>query len=165
MILTAAIYALGAVAAAATLLMIFQRDLVRSALLMLTALLATAGIYLALSAQALAALQVILYAGAVMTLFVTAIAVAPGAWKDKPQAGRLARLLGLAVPALLLTALLQATAALKLVTVSPEFSETGTLDLALNLFGPLAWQFELLSLVIVASVVGAVALAMNRRRA
>jgi len=159
MILNAAVYLFGGLAALATLLMIFQRDPVKAAMLMLAALLSTAGLYLAFSAQLLAALQIILYAGAIMTLFVVALTAIPAAWRDKPSKARFRKALGLAAAAMILTELLKVSAALKTVTFSPEFTETGTLDLARALFGRFAFQFELLSLVILASIVAAVALA------
>jgi len=165
MILTASIYLCAALAALATLLMMFQRDPVKAAMFMLTALLATAGLYLALSAQLLAALQVILYAGAIMTLFTVALMATPQAWRDKPAPGRALKVLGLAAAAVILAELLKVSYILRSVKISPEFSETGTLGVARELFGRFAFQFELLSLVIIASIVGAVALAMKRRPA
>ncbi len=165
MIITAAIYVFGGLAALATLLMLFQRDPVKAAMLMLAALLSTAGLYLALSAQLLAALQIILYAGAIMTLFIVALTATPAAWRDKPSRGSFAKVLGLAVAAVILTELLKVSSALKAVTVSPEFTETGVLDLATALFGRFAFQFELLSLVILASIVAAVALASKKKEA
>ncbi|MBI4802756.1 MAG: NADH-quinone oxidoreductase subunit J [Elusimicrobia bacterium] len=171
MTLTAAIYLFGGLTALATLLMIFERDPVKAAMLMLAALLSTAGLYLAFSAQLLAALQIILYAGAIMTLFIVAITVTPAAWRDTRTARpagavRLkARTLGLAAAAVILAELLKVSAGVKTVTFSPEFSETGTLDLARLLFGRFAFQFELLSLVILAAIVAAVALAAKRKEA
>ena len=165
MIIAAATYIFGGLAALATLLMIFQRDPVKAAMLMLAALLATAGLYLALSAQLLAALQVILYAGAIMTLFIVALTVTPAAWRDKPARGRFRKTLGLAAAAIILTELLKLSAVLKTVPFSREFSETGTLELARALFGRFAFQFELLSLVILTSIVAAVALASKRKEA
>ena len=163
MILNASIWFFAAAALAATLLMLFQRNPVKAAMLMLAVLLSTAGLYLALSAQLLAALQVILYAGAIMILFIVAITVTPQAWRDRPAPGRLRRLLGLAVATIILTELLRVSAALRQITVSPEFSETGALALARELFGRFAFQFELLSLVLLASIVGAVALTAKRK--
>jgi NADH:ubiquinone oxidoreductase subunit 6 (subunit J) len=163
MIINAAIYLFGGLAALATLLMLFQRNPVKAALLMLAALLATAGVYLALSAQLLAILQVILYGGAIMTLFIVALTVTPVAWRDKPEPARLKRVLGLAAAAVILAELLKLSTALKTVKVSPEFCETGALEIARRLFGTFVFQFELLSLVILASIVGAVALTAKRR--
>jgi NADH-quinone oxidoreductase subunit J len=161
----ALVYTFGAIAALATLLMLFQRNPVKAAMLMLTALLATAGIYLALSAQLLAALQIILYAGAIMTLFIVALTVLPQAWRDHPGRASFVKVLGLAAAAIILTELVKAASILKAVTRSSEFAETGALALAQQLFGRFAFQFELLSLVILASIVGAVALAGKRRDA
>jgi len=165
MILNVAVYLCAAAAALSTLLMLFQHNPVKAALLMLTALLATAGIYLALSAQLLAMLQVILYAGAIMTLFIIALTVTPAAWRDKPASARVARVLGLAAAAVILTELLRVSTALKAAAGLPQFSETGTLAIARELFGRFAFQFELLSLVILASIVGAIALVSKRRTA
>jgi NADH-quinone oxidoreductase subunit J len=165
MILEAAVYLCGAAALLATVLMLFQKNPVKAAMLMLAALLATAGMYLAFSAQLLAALQVIIYGGAIMTLFIVALTVTPQAWKDRPAPARAYRVLGLAAAAVLLTELLKVSTVLKGAAASPEFSETGTLGIALHLFGRYAFQFELLSFVILASIVGAVALAANRRPA
>lgn len=165
MILNASVYLFGGLAALATLLLIFQRDPVKAAMLMLAALLSTAGIYLALSAQLLAALQIILYAGAIMTLFIVALTATPAAWRDKPSRSSFAKVLGLAAAAVILTELLKVSAALKAVMNSPEFSETGTLDLAMTLFGRFAFQFELLSLLILTAIVAAVALTSKRRAA
>jgi NADH:ubiquinone oxidoreductase subunit 6 (subunit J) len=165
MIVAAAIYTFGGLAALATLLMLLQRNPVKAALLMLAALLSTAGLYLALSAQLLAILQVILYAGAIMTLFIVALTVTPAAWRDKPAPALIKRVLGLAAASVILAELLKLSAALKTISASVQFSETGTLQIARQLFGPFVFQFELLSLVILASIVGAVALTSRRRTA
>lgn len=161
----AAVYLFGGLAALATLLMIFQRNPVKAAMLMLAAFLSTAGLYLALSAQLLAALQMILYGGAIMVLFIVALTVMPQAWRDHPSRSVFTRVLGLAVSAVLLTELVKVSAALKPAAVSLAFSETGALALARALFGRFAFQFELLSLLILASIVAAVALAAKRRAA
>ncbi len=161
----AAVWFFGAVAAMATLLMIFQRNLVKSALLMLAALLATAALYLALSAQMLAVLQIILYAGAIMILFVVALTVMPCALRDRASRSVFLKVLGLAAAAVILTELLNVSGALKGFLRPVDFSETGTLPLARELFGRFAFQFELLSLVIITAIVAATALALHRRRA
>jgi NADH-quinone oxidoreductase subunit J len=134
-------------------------------MLMLAALMSTAGLYLALSAQLLAALQIILYAGAIITLFIVALAAVPQAWRDRPAPAALTRVLGLAAAAVILTELLKLSAALKARPFADAFSDAGALDLARLLFGRFAFQFELLSLVILSSIVAAVVLAGKRRTA
>lgn len=161
----AAVWFFGAVAAMATLLMIFQRSPVKAALLMLTVLLSTAAVYLALSAQMLAVLQIILYAGAIMILFVVALTVMPCALRDRATRSVFLKVLGLASAAVILTELLSVSSALKGFSRAVDFTETGTLPLARELFGRFAFQFELLSLVIITAIVAATALAIHRRRA
>lgn len=161
----AVIYFFGAVAALSTLLMIFQRSPVKAAMLMLAALLSTAGIYLALSAQMLSALQIILYGGAIMILFIVAMTVMPYAWRDHPARRPFMRVLGLAASAVILVELLKVSTVLKTISRPVFFEESGTLPLARELFGRFAFQFELLSLLILAAIVAATALAMNRREA
>jgi NADH-quinone oxidoreductase subunit J len=54
-------------------LMVTRRNVVHSAVFLITALLATAGIYLQLDAEFLFAVQIILYVGGIMVLFVFVI--------------------------------------------------------------------------------------------
>ncbi|MDA8131758.1 MAG: NADH-quinone oxidoreductase subunit J [Elusimicrobia bacterium] len=155
----------GAAAAMATLLMLFQRHPVKAAMLMLAALLSTACVYLALSAQMLAVLQMIIYAGAIMVLFTVAMAVMPAAWRDHPGRSPFRRVLGLAAAAVILTELMKVSSALAPFHGEFAFTETGVQGLAEMLFGRFTFQFELLSLVILAGIVAAVALAQKRREA
>ena len=54
---------------------------------------------------------------------------------------------------------------MRAVAFPPEFRDAATLDLARQLFGPFAFQFELLSLVILTSIVAAVTLGMAKKAA
>ena len=66
-------YFFSALAVLSALLMITRRNVVHSAIFLITALLATAGIYLQLRAEFLFAVQVILYVGGIMVLFLFVI--------------------------------------------------------------------------------------------
>ncbi len=66
----AAFYAAAAVAVLSTLLMVTRPSVVHALLYLIVSLLGTAVMFLALGAPFLAALEVIIYAGAVMVLFV-----------------------------------------------------------------------------------------------
>ena len=150
------IYALGALAAAGTLAMLFQTNPLRAALAMLTTLIATAGIYIILSAQLIAFLQVIIYAGAIMVLFIIAINTLPfDASGEKPQRPTFLRLAGLAGAVILLAELGQIALTLK-ARLDLSFSQESVYGLSALLFGPYAFQFELLSLLVLAGIVGAV---------
>ncbi|MFZ1633673.1 MAG: NADH-quinone oxidoreductase subunit J [Chitinophagales bacterium] len=62
-------YALSAVAIACSLLMLFQRNAMYSVLYLLVCFFAVAGLYIMLDAQFLAIVHIIVYAGAIMVLF------------------------------------------------------------------------------------------------
>ncbi|HEX4646222.1 MAG TPA: NADH-quinone oxidoreductase subunit J [Verrucomicrobiae bacterium] len=62
-----------ALAVVSAILVVTRRNVVQSAIFLITALLATAGIFLTLNAEFLFIVQVILYAGGIMVLFVFVI--------------------------------------------------------------------------------------------
>ncbi len=162
MIYKLAIYALGALAAAGTLAMLFQTNPLRAALSMLVTLIATAGIYILLSAELVAFLQVIVYAGAIMVLFIIAINTLPfDPAAEKPQRPTFLRLAGLAGAAVLLAELLQLTLTFK-ARLDLSFAPQPVNGLAALLFGPYAFQFELLSLLVLSGIVGAVVAAKRK---
>ena len=157
-----AAYALGILAAAGTLAMLFQTNPLRAALSMLVTLIATAGIYILLSAELLAFLQVIVYAGAIMVLFILAINTLPfDAGAEKPQRPTFLRLAGLAGAAVLLAELLQIGLMTK-ARLDLTFTQESVHSLSSLLFGPYAFQFELLSLLVLSGIVGAVVIAKRK---
>jgi NADH-quinone oxidoreductase subunit J len=66
-------YFFAALAVVSAILVVTRRNVVQSAIFLITALLATAGIFLQLHAEFLFIVQVILYAGGIMVLFVFVI--------------------------------------------------------------------------------------------
>src|SRR5258708_34077534 len=66
-------YFFAGLAVASAVLMVTRRNVVHSAIFLITALLATAGIFLQLRAEFLFIVQIILYVGGIMVLFVFVI--------------------------------------------------------------------------------------------
>jgi len=66
-------YFFASIAVASAVLMVTRRNVVHSAIFLITALLATAGIFLQLRAEFLFIVQIILYVGGIMVLFVFVI--------------------------------------------------------------------------------------------
>src|ERR1700743_1182877 len=66
-------YFFSALAVASAILMVTRRNIVHGAVFLITTLLATAGIFLQLQAEFLFIVQVILYVGGIMVLFVFVI--------------------------------------------------------------------------------------------
>src|SRR5438309_3892522 len=66
-------YFFASIAVASAALMVTRRNVVHSAIFLITALLATAGIFLQLRAEFLFIVQIILYVGGIMVLFIFVI--------------------------------------------------------------------------------------------
>ena len=73
MLVKAVFYFFAAIAVASAVLTVTRRNVVHSAIFLITALLATAGIFLQLRAEFLFIVQIILYVGGIMVLFVFVI--------------------------------------------------------------------------------------------
>ena len=174
----AAFYYLASASVASALLAVTRKNPVHSMLWVLALFLHVAGIFLLLRAEFLAAVQVIVYAGAILVfyLFVLMLLDLPGETAG-PRFGKhwpLAAAAGLGFAALSWFAQIEtfapANAELALAEVSPTAPQThgptdplGSLaDVGTKLFGPFALPFEIASLVLLAAIVGAVVLARRR---
>ena len=103
---TAVFYVLAAVAVVSALLCIVQRNPVASALWLVSTMFALAAIYVLLHAQFIAAIQVLVYAGAVMVLFLFVIMLLNLGRDSGDLRGRGAKLTALVIGVLLLGELL-----------------------------------------------------------
>lgn len=150
--------ATGSVTVAAALLAVTTRHLVHAALWLVVSLLGLAGCYLVLGAELVALIQVLVYVGAVVVLVLFALMLtrAPIGPSSEHTTSRLHRVLaavlGAGVAGLLL-AVLVPLAGERPVTITP----TDSTDLAGDLFRTWVWPFELLSLLLVAALVAALA--------
>ena len=173
----ATFYYLAAASVVSALLAVTRRNPVHSMLWVLALFLHVAGIFLLLGAEFLAAVQVIVYAGAILIfyLFVVMLLDLPGE-EAGPRFGKhwpVAAAVGLSFAALAWLALGEtpdppvaaavagvAGAAERMAAEAPP---QGSLeDVGLALFGPFALPFEIASLVLLAAIVGAVVLARRR---
>ena len=142
---------------------IVSRRPVHSALGLLLVLLSLAVDYLLLGAQFIAAAQVIIYAGAIVVLFVFIIMLLPQAGDDEIKPGAFAGLWGAGGPALLVLGALLAAGLVALVArpygvaaLPPSFGAIQ--DVGRALFGRYLLPFEAASLVLLVGMIGAVAL-------
>src|SRR5881275_874118 len=98
--------AFGAVAAAGAINLLVQRHPINSALSLIAVMAALAGEYLLLGAEFVAAVQVIVYAGAIMVLFVFTIMLLNAGAEERTKGSRIAVLFG--IPGLLVGSILLA---------------------------------------------------------
>ena len=163
----AAFWYLAGASVASALLAVTRRNPIHSMLWVLALFLHVAGIYLLLGAEFLAAVQVIVYAGAILVfyLFVLMLLDLPDE-VARPRFGRhwpFAVLVGLSFVVPVWLGRLGAVAAAPAGPVSGEARPPGNLtQMGAALFGPFALPFEVASLVLLAAIVGAVVLARKK---
>lgn len=164
-------YFFAGIAVSSALLMITRKSAVHSAIFLTTTLLATAGIFLQLRAEFLFIVQIILYVGGVMVLFVFVIMlvnldVAAQQIKYSRQkwlALALALALAGQVGAMLWRAGNLPTQGMLVHGMPPaETLPPNAEAVAQSLFGPYMLSFEIASLLLLVAMIGAVVMAKKK---
>lgn len=150
----------GAIAVAGAVNLLAQRHPINSALSLIAVMAALAGEYLLLGAEFVAAVQVIVYAGAIMVLFVFTIMLLNAGVEERTKSSRVAGLLG--IPGMLVGSLLVAWVLLR--HSGTETVAAGALPGPPKTIGPLLFHefllpFEITSVLILIAIMGAVVLA------
>jgi len=153
-------FVLAAAALGGAVNLIVQRHPIHSALSLIVVMVALAGIYLLLGAELLAAVQIIVYAGAIMVLFVFIIMLLNAGKEERTSLSRAAAWMGLPF-AVVLTAVLGWRIALSQPgPMAPGAEISGTTRvLSRLLFTSYVFPFELTSVLILVAILGAVVLA------
>lgn len=156
--------AVGLLTAGSGLLAVISRQVLHAALWLVVTLAGLAGCYLVLGAELVGLVQLLVYVGAVVVLFVLALMVTrsplrPLAEHSGPPARRgVAALAGLGTTALLLLVLLPLARSWDEGDPRPAPSE----GIAAQVFGTWVWPFELLSLLLLVALVAALAITRER---
>jgi NADH-quinone oxidoreductase subunit J len=152
-----------ALAIASALGLILKRNPIHGALFLVVNLGCIAVLFLTLGAEFLAAAQVIVYAGAIMVLFVFAIMVLiPGKEETGPDPRRSTRILALPLGAMLLVQLAVIVVARRGAPVTDVPAVGGVESLGRLLFTDFLFPFELTSVLLLAAMVGVLVLARRR---
>ncbi len=164
-------YALGAVAVAASLLVVGQRNPMYSVMLLIVSFLALAGLYILLDAPFLAVIQIIIYAGAILVLFLFVVMLlnAEREQEARPPLGTVTgpRRAGVVLGAILVAELGWAIwqlargegAGVEAATRVSGADISSVRTIGQVLFTDYALAFEITSLLILVAMVGAVVLA------
>jgi len=152
--------AFGAVCVGGAVNLLAQRHPINSALSLIAVMAALAGEYLLLGAEFVAAVQVIVYAGAIMVLFVFVIMLLNAGVEEETKGSRVAIVLG--GPGVLTGSVLMAWVVLR--RSGTEAVAIGALpghpkDIAQLLFHDFLLPFEVTSILILIAIMGAVVLA------
>jgi NADH-quinone oxidoreductase subunit J len=156
-------FVIAAIAVGSALGLILRPNAIHGALFLVVNLGSVAALYLMLGAEFLAAAQVIVYAGAIMVLFVFAIMVLiPGKEESGSDPRRGARLLALPVGGLLLLLLVFVVMGRWTGPSAPAGPSGSAGAVGRLLFTSYLFPFELTSVLLLAAMVGVLLLARRR---
>jgi NADH-quinone oxidoreductase subunit J len=156
---SAIFYAFGGLALVSALVVVGQRNPIYSAFALIVTLGSLSVVFALLGSPFIAVLQIVVYAGAIMVLFLFVLMLLRVQSEDRPGSGRALRGAALGLVALLV---LQVGAVLLAAGVRPGDPgfDASTRDVARQLFSaPFLYAFEATSVLILSALVGAVLLA------
>jgi NADH-quinone oxidoreductase subunit J len=165
-------YLLAAIMITGGILVITRKNAVHSALALITTLLAQAGLYLMLYAPFVAGVQIILYAGGIMVLFLFVIMLISIERSEKERQFNKQRLVGIvaagSLGGLFIAAYTTMTGGRTLfISGTPNYSENQNTQLVANMLfdrhaGMYMFAFEIASLLLLVAIIGAVVMAKKR---
>ena len=155
----------GLLAVAGALNLLFQRHPINSALSLVVVMMSVAVLYWSLGAEFLAAAQVIVYAGAIMVLFIFVVMLLNAGEEDRSRGSKIAYIAGIpgaaAIFCLLSFVFLSERAHLGSTTLGGYLDNTvsNITEISHTLFTSLLLPFEVTSILILVAILGAVVLA------
>jgi NADH-quinone oxidoreductase subunit J len=159
-------FVLAVVAILGAISLILQRHPIHSALSLIVVMVALAGLYLLMGAEFVAAVQIIVYGGAIMVLFVFVIMLLNAGSEERTNISKMAGWAGLPL-AIALMGFLAAAVARSTDRVQAA-AQTGapapTKALATLLFQDFVYPFELTSFLILVAILGAIVLAQRDQK-
>ena len=157
-------FALAGLAVLGALALILQRHPIHSALSLILVMLSLAGLYLLMGAEFVAAVQIIVYGGAVMVLFVFVIMLLNAGEEERTNFSKLASFAGvplaLALSGVIAAAIARGSGHLPAAT---NGELTSTRELSKLLFSEFVYPFELTSFLILVAILGAIVLAQREQ--
>jgi NADH-quinone oxidoreductase subunit J len=158
-------FVLAAIAVLGAVSLIVQRHPIHSALSLIVVMVALAGLYLLMGAEFVAAVQIIVYGGAIMVLFIFVIMLLNAGVEERTNLSKLALYAGIplavAVTGLIGAAMVGSKVAATLSTTPAPGALTSTRTLSTLLFTEFVYPFELTSFLILVAILGAIVLAQR----
>src|SRR5687767_11679494 len=160
---TVAFYLFAALAVGASVLVIGQRNPMYSVLLLIASFGALSGLYVLLDAPFVAVTQIIIYAGAIMVLFLFVVMLLNAGREERPLGGSALRRFGAVLAVALAVELGWALMSVSDAVGTPMDGSAGSIssvrEIGRTLFTTYAFAFEVTSVLILVAMVGAVVLA------
>ena len=160
--LDAAFWIMAVVAVVGALGVVFLRNVFRAALALILCFVTVAGLYITLSADFLAAVQILVYVGAISVLIILAIMMTREVQQGSPGNK-------LKIPAFIVAALLLGTMIYTVTNTSWQIASESpltptTVPLALNLFSENGFilPVEIAAMLLLAAILGAIVIAREK---
>ena len=162
MALTAAFWIMAVVSVIAAMAVVFLRNIFRAALMLILCFLAVAGLYITLSADFLAAVQILVYVGAIAVLIMLAIMMTRNFQKGDP-ANKMQLPVAI-VAAVILGLLIYAVTAApwKIATQAPLSPTTGPLATKLFSSNGYILPVEIGAVLLLAAIIGAIVITREK---
>lgn len=160
--LTAAFWIMAIVAVASALAVVFFKNIFRAALMLILCFLAVAGIYITLSADFLAAVQILVYVGAIAVLIMLAIMMTRNFQKGDP-ANKMQLPVAIVAAVILGFLVYAVTAAPWKISTQTPISPT-TMPLATKLFSSNGYilPVEIGAVLLLAAIIGAIVITREK---
>ena len=157
-------FVLAALAVVGSLSLILQKHPIHSALSLIVVMVALAGLYLLLGAEFVAAVQIIVYGGAIMVLFVFVIMLLNAGIEEHTNFSKLAGFAGVPL-AIALTGFIAAAIARSTDTAQAAsiVNIASTRQISTMIFKDFVYPFELTSFLILVAIMGAIVLAQREK--
>jgi NADH-quinone oxidoreductase subunit J len=156
---------LAALAVIGAVSLILQKHPIHSALSLIVVMVALAGLYLLMGAEFVAAVQIIVYGGAIMVLFVLVIMLLNAGVEEHTSISKLAGIPGLllvvALAGFVAATIARSTDVIQATQQTGDMSSTQAISKML--FRDFVYPFELTSFLILVAIMGAVLLAQREK--
>jgi NADH-quinone oxidoreductase subunit J len=156
-------FVLAALAVLGAVSLIVQKHPIHSALSLILVMVALAGLYLLLGSEFVAAVQIIVYGGAIMVLFIFVIMLLNDGEEERTNFSKLATFAGiplaLAIAGFIGAAIVHSHMEMPSATASAAVTSTKTLSMLI--FTEFVYPFELTSFLILVAILGAIVLAQR----
>ena len=157
-------WVLATIAVTASLLVVAQRNPMYSVLLLIVSFAALSGLYVLLQAPFVAVIQIIIYAGAIMVLFLFVVMLLNVPTEEPILERRWAtgagpRRFGAVLSAVLAAELYWAISSIQKTDIPEGVPETTVYDIGVRLFREYSFAFELTSVLILVAMVGSIIIA------
>ncbi|HJZ63980.1 MAG TPA: NADH-quinone oxidoreductase subunit J [Candidatus Acidoferrum sp.] len=146
--------------------LVWQKHPIHSALSLIVVMVCLAGLYLLMGAEFVAAVQIIVYGGAIMVLFIFVIMLLNAGEEERTDFSKIAKFVGLPL-ALALTASIAAAVvkpAAGLANATQVAIPKATEQISTMLFKEFVYPFELTSFLILVAIMGALVLAQREKK-